>query len=149
YYRPTLVFTKSGDKLAASERSVKGFDFDNALEACCDCLERIGGHKYAAGFTLRADQFMACREKLEKVVRETIDKHLLMPEIKVELKIDFNDIIRKFYRILKEFAPYGPGNAIPVFLTQNLIDTGGSRCVGQENAHLKLSLAQSDGVIFD
>ncbi|WP_324301766.1 single-stranded-DNA-specific exonuclease RecJ [Galbibacter sp.] len=149
YYRPTLVFTKSGDKLAASARSVKGFDIYNALEACCDCIEQFGGHKYAAGLTLRADQFMAFKEKFEKVVRETIDKHLLIPEIKVDLKIDFNDITPKFYRILKQFAPYGPGNAIPVFLTQNLIDTGGSRCVGQENAHLKLSLAQSDGVIFD
>lgn len=149
YYRPTIVFTKSGDKFAASARSVKGFDVYNALEACSDCIEQFGGHMYAAGLTLSPDQYGPFKEKFEKVVLETIDKRLLIPEIKADLKIDFNDITPKFYRILKQFAPFGPGNTIPVFLSQNLRDTGSSRCVGQEDAHLKLSLAQCDGVIFD
>jgi len=149
YYRPTLVFTKSGDKLAASARSVKGFDVYNALEACADCLEQFGGHMYAAGLTMREEQFLPFKEKFEKVVSETIDKRSLVPEIKADLRIDFNEITAKFYRILKQFAPFGPGNSIPVFLSQNLRDTGSSRCVGADELHLKLSLAQSDGVILE
>lgn len=149
YYRPTLVFTKSGDKLAASARSVKGFDLYNALEACEECLEQFGGHMYAAGLTMLPEQFAAFKEKFEKVVSQTIDKHLLIPEIKADLRLDFNDITPKFYRLLKQFAPFGPGNAMPVFLSEQLRDTGASRAVGQDKQHLKFSLAQSDGLMFD
>src|SRR5690606_19799067 len=98
YYRPTLVFTKSGDKLAASARSIKGFDVYNALEACADCLEQFGGHMYAAGLTMLPEQFLPFKEKFEKIVSLSIDKRLLIPEIKADLKIDFNDITPKFYR---------------------------------------------------
>jgi single-stranded-DNA-specific exonuclease len=149
YYRPTLVFTKSGDKLAASARSVKGFDIYNALEACTDCLEQFGGHMYAAGLTMSEEQYLPFKEKFEKVVQETIDQRLLTPEIKADLKIDFHEINDRFYRVLKQFAPFGPGNTIPVFLSQNLKDTGSSKVVGKDNSHLKVSLCQSDGVILE
>jgi len=149
YYRPTLVFTKSGDKLAASARSIKGFDVYNALEACADCLEQFGGHMYAAGLTMLPEQFLPFKEKFEKIVSLSIDKRLLIPEIKADLKIDFNDITPKFYRLLKQFAPFGPGNSLPVFLSQNLRDAGESKCVGQDSLHLRLCVAQSDGVIFE
>src|SRR5690606_491146 len=149
YYRPTLVFTKSGDKLAASARSIKGFDVYNALEACADCLEQFGGHMYAAGLTMLPEQFLPFKEKFEKIVSLSIDKRLLIPEIKADLKIDFNDITPKFYRLLKQFAPFGPGNSLPVFLSQNLRDAGESKCVGQDSSHLRLCVAQSDGVIFE
>lgn len=149
YYRPTLVFTKSGDKLAASARSVKGFDIYNALEACSDCLEQFGGHMYAAGLTMREEQYLPFKEKFETIVRETIDQRLLTPEMKADLSIDFNDITPRFYRVLKQFAPFGPGNSMPVFLSQNLRDTGQSRTVGKDGTHLKISLAQSDGLILD
>lgn len=149
YYRPTLVFTKSGDKLAASARSIKGFDLYNALEACEDSLEQFGGHMYAAGLTLLPEQYGEFKEKFENVVSKTLDKSLLVPEIKADLKIDFNDITPKFYRIVKQFAPFGPGNSMPVFLSERLRDSGSSRTVGQQKQHIKFSLAQSDGLIFD
>lgn len=66
YYRPTLVFTKSGDKLGASARSVKDFDVYNALEACSDYLEQFGGHMYAAGLTLKEEQFENFKNQFEK-----------------------------------------------------------------------------------
>ncbi|MEL4306997.1 single-stranded-DNA-specific exonuclease RecJ [Joostella sp. CR20] len=149
YYRPTLVFTKSGEKLAASARSVKGFDVYNAIEACEDCLEQFGGHKYAAGLTLKPSQYEAFKKKFENTVATTIDKKLLTPEIVVDAEIDLKDITPKFYRILKQFAPFGPSNMSPVFLTQNLKDTGRSRCVGQEDAHLKISVTQSGNETID
>lgn len=144
YYRPTLVFTKSGDKLAASARSVKGFDVYNALEGCSDCIEQFGGHKYAAGLTLLEEQYEVFKSKFEEVVKETIDPVLLTPEITVDAVIELKEITPKLLRILKQFAPFGPGNMSPVFMAENLTDTGYGKTVGQEGAHLKLSVTQND-----
>src|SRR5690606_18818156 len=109
YYRPTLVFTKSGDKLAASARSVSGFDVYNALEACAIHIEQFGGHKYAAGLTLKFENYDLFKQAFEDEVSKTIDKSLLIPEIRIDAQIDLKDITPKFYRILKQFAPFGPG----------------------------------------
>lgn len=143
YYRPTLVFTKSGSKLAASARSVKGFDVYNALESCSEYIEQFGGHKYAAGLTLLPEHYDAFKTKFENVVRETIDPKLLTPELKIDMKIDLNQINHKLYRIIRQFAPFGPGNMTPVFMTQNVKDTGYGKCVGEENKHLRLTATQS------
>ena len=143
YYRPTLVFTRSGEKLAASARSVKDFDVYNALEACTDVIEQFGGHKYAAGLTLRTDQYEAFKQKFEEVVSLSIDKKLLTPEISVDAEINLDQVTPKFYRILKQFAPFGPGNMTPVFITQNLTDTGYGKCVGEGEKHLKCKLQQT------
>ena len=143
YYRPTLVFTKSGDKLAASARSVKGFDVYNALEACSDCLEQFGGHKYAAGLTLYPENYEVFKKKFEQVVKETIDPKLLTPELSVDLVIDLNQIDQKLYRILKQFAPFGPNNKAPVFMTQGIKDTGWAKAVGENQRHLKMTATQS------
>lgn len=148
YYRPTLVFTKSGDKLAASARSVKHFDVYNAIEACEDCLEQFGGHKYAAGLTLLPEQFEAFKQKFEEVVAATIDKKLLTPEISIDMEIDLHQITPKFYRVLKQFGPFGPGNMTPVFLTQNLKDTGWGKQVGTESNHLRVTLQQTNTNTF-
>lgn len=143
YYRPTLVFTKSGDKLAASARSVKGFDVYNALEECADCLEQFGGHKYAAGLTLLEGQYETFKRQFEKVVSKTIDPSLLTPEIVVDSQISLMEITPKLLRIIRQFAPFGPGNMTPVFMAQNLKDSGYAKGVGEEGRHLKLSVTQN------
>ena len=142
YYRPTLVFTKSGEKLAASARSVKGFDVYNALESCAEHIEQFGGHKYAAGLTLLEEDFENFKNEFEKVVSETITPQQLIPEISVDAMIDLVDITPKFYRILKQFAPFGPGNMTPVFMTENLTDVGVGKCVGKDKSHLRLVVKQ-------
>ena len=144
YYRPTLVFTKSGDKLAASARSVSGFDVYNVIEACAEYIEQFGGHKYAAGLTLKAENYQAFKDKFEKVVSETIDKDLLTPEIKIDAQINLKDITPKFYRLLHQFRPYGPGNMTPVFMTENLKDTGYGKCVGEDDKHLRITVTQPE-----
>ncbi len=149
YYRPTLVFTKSGDKLAASARSVKGFDVYNALESCSDCIEQFGGHKYAAGLTLLEEQYEAFKEQFERVVKDSIDPALLTPEILVDAIIGLKEITPKLMRILKQFAPFGPGNMAPVFMSENLVDTGYARTVGQDGAHLKVAVTQEDSYKID
>ncbi|MCL6274154.1 single-stranded-DNA-specific exonuclease RecJ [Muricauda sp. 2012CJ35-5] len=148
YYRPTLVFTNSGDKMAASARSVKGFDVYNALDACSEYLEQFGGHKYAAGLTLDKAQYHKFKVAFEKTVSETIDPNLLTPEITVDAQIDFHQINPKLMRILKQFAPFGPGNMSPVFMASRLRDTGYGKGVGEEEKHLKLTVLQDGNQRF-
>lgn len=145
WYRPTLVFTKSGEKLAASARSVKGFDVYEALEGCKDHIEQFGGHKYAAGLTLLESEYLNFKNKFEEVVSETIDRNLLTPEINIDAELDLKDITAKFYRILKQFAPFGPGNMSPVFISRGLTDTGFGKCVGEDKTHLKCQVQQEGG----
>ena len=142
FYRPTLVFTKSGEKLAASARSVKGFDVYQALQGCAEHIEQFGGHKYAAGLTLLEEQYEDFKKQFEKVVSETIDPKLLTPEVLIDTEISLNDINPKLMRILKQFAPFGPGNMRPVFISEKVSDTGYGKGVGQDEKHLKLSLVQ-------
>ena len=144
YYRPTLVFTKSGDKYAASARSVKGFDVYNALESCAEHLEQFGGHMYAAGMTLKEENYQIFKDAFEKEVERTIHPDMLTPEIAVDAEIDFADITPKLIRILKQFEPYGPQNMTPVFLTKNIKDTGYGKPMGQEDEHLKLFVKQNN-----
>jgi len=148
YYRPTLVFTKSNDVLAASARSIKGFDVYNAIESCKEHLIQFGGHKYAAGLTLKPENYFAFKKSFEEYVKKTIDKKLLTPIINVNEKIELTDITPKFYRILKQFAPFGPANKQPVFYSENLLDTGYCKTVGEDDKHLKLSLSQENSDVF-
>ena len=145
YYRPTLVFTKSGDYLAASARSVSGFDVYNALENCSHLLEQFGGHMYAAGLTIKEENYPAFKVAFEAEVLATLPAHLKTPEIKIDADINFEAITPKFYRILKQFAPFGPQNMAPVFMTDAVLDTGYGKCVGEDQTHLRVTLAQNSG----
>jgi len=143
YYRPTLVFTKSGDKLAASARSVSGFDVYNALEACSAHIEQFGGHMYAAGLTLKEENYEAFKQAFEDEVSKTIDKNLLTREIKIDTTLELSAIDDKFWRIVKQFAPFGPGNMTPIFMTEELKDTGYGKCVGEDDKHIRCTVTQS------
>ena len=144
YYRPTLVFTKSGDKLAASARSVFGFDVYNALEACSEHLEQFGGHMYAAGMTLQEKNYDKFKTAFEHQVKTTILDEQREPEISIDIELDFDDIDEKMIRILKQFEPFGPQNMTPVFMSKNIYDTGYGKPMGLNNEHLKLFLKQNN-----
>ena len=144
YYRPTLVFTKSGDKLAASARSVKGFDVYNALQECSEFIEQFGGHKYAAGLTLLPENYQKFKDKFEQVVSQTISKELLMPEISIDAEIELSEITPKFFRIIEQMGPFGPQNMKPIFKSNCVRDNGYGKKVGKEQDHLKLNLFQGD-----
>ncbi|BAO54637.1 single-stranded-DNA-specific exonuclease RecJ [Nonlabens marinus S1-08] len=146
YYRPTLVFTKSGDFLAASARSVKGFDVYDALEQCSEFIEQFGGHMYAAGLTLRAENFEAFKNRFEEVVCATIQNQQRTEEISIDCRLPLGSINGKFYRILQQMAPFGPKNMTPVFLTEKVTDTGYGKKVGSGGEHLKLCLSQDQGI---
>jgi single-stranded-DNA-specific exonuclease len=144
YYRPTLVFTKSGEKLAASARSVLGFDVYNALEACSEHLEQFGGHMYAAGLTLMEENYERFKNAFEKQVKNSILKEQREPQISIDLELNFEDIDEKTIRILKQFEPFGPQNMTPVFVTKYAFDTGYGKPMGLNNEHLKLFLKQNN-----
>ena len=144
YYRPTLVFTKSGDKLAASARSVKGFDVYNALLECEEFIEQFGGHKYAAGLTLAPENYENFKNKFEEVVERTINKKLLIPEIAIDAEIELSEITPKFFRIIQQMAPFGPMNMKPTFTSTCVRDNGYGKKVGKEQTHLKLNVFQGD-----
>ena len=148
YYRPTVVFTKSGSTLAASARSVTDFDLYEALESCSDYLIQFGGHKYAAGMTLSEENYSAFKAAFEEVVKSSIDPGLRIPEIAIDAEIDFTAINPKLMRILKQFEPFGPGNMTPTFMAKDLIDTGYGRCIGNDESHLKLNIKQGNSPIF-
>lgn len=148
YYRPTIVFTRSGDKLAASARSIKDFDVYNALEVCAEHLEQFGGHMYAAGMTLKEENYDAFKRAFEKVVQETITPDLLIPEIEIDAEINLTDITPKLLRILKQFEPFGPGNMTPVFYTSNLRDTGYAKTIGANDEHIRAYIKQDKGESF-
>ena len=147
YYRPTLVFTKSGEKLAASARSVKGFDVYNALESSSEYIEQFGGHKYAAGLTIEEKNFESFKQKFEEVVKSSIDPELLIPEIKFDSEISFENITSKFIRILKQFAPFGPNNMKPTFISKHVTSTGFVKALGEDGLHLKANLVQNRVII--
>jgi single-stranded-DNA-specific exonuclease len=140
YYKPTLVFTKSGDKLAASARSVKGFDVYNALHECEEFIEQFGGHKYAAGLTLKPENYQKFKNKFEEVVKSTIPEELKTPEISIDSEVFLSDITPKFFRVLSQMAPFGPANMHPTFIARGLRDNGYGKPVGSDKSHLKLNI---------
>ena len=137
YYKPTIVFTRGSDDLiTGSARSAGEFDVHLALEKCADLLEHFGGHKSAAGVSLRQENMRAFVERFEQLARENLGEEETVPEIEVDAELGFSQITPKFLRILKQFAPFGPENNVPVFVTRELVDTGNARVVGMK--HLKM-----------
>lgn len=140
HYRPTIILTESDGKATGSARSVKEYDIYSAIEKCSDLLDQFGGHKFAAGLTLKPENVKAFQEKFESIVTASITPDQLIPKIEIDLEIELHEITDKLIRILKQFAPHGPENMTPVFCTRHVFDTGWGRVVGSN--HLKLELYQ-------
>lgn len=144
YYRPTIILTESNGFITGSARSVTGFDLYQAIDACSDLLENFGGHMYAAGLTMKKENLKAFQRRFEEVVSETISPEMLIPVVEIDTEIKLSDITPRFFRILKQFQPFGPGNLSPVFLTENVVDNGTGGLVGATREHLKLNLIQEE-----
>ena len=142
YYKPAFVLTKSNGFVTGSARSVRGFDLYEAISSCADLLENYGGHIYAAGLTMREENLPEFVRRIDKYVGEHISDEMATPIVDVDSEINFSQITPKFFRILKQFQPFGPGNSAPVFLTKNVYDDGNGRKVGPGGQHLKLELIQ-------
>ncbi|MBL7811005.1 MAG: single-stranded-DNA-specific exonuclease RecJ [Bacteroidetes bacterium] len=150
FYKPTIVFSLNDGYLTGSARSVKDFDIHEAIGACGDLVEQFGGHKYAAGLSIKEENFEAFAEKFEQVVRANISQHSLVPEIEYDLEIRLEDINPKMLKLIDQMAPFGPGNMLPIFRTNNLNSHGTARVL--KDKHLKLQISQNstplDGIGF-
>ena len=142
YYKPTVVLTKSNGFITGSARSVAGFDLYASIESCADLLENFGGHVYAAGLTRKEENLEEFCRRMNRFVSGNITKQELTPVVDIDSRLDFSQITPKFFRILKQFQPFGPGNSNPVFLTEDVYDAGNGRKVGAGGIHLKLDLMQ-------
>ena len=142
FYKPTIVLTRSNGFVTGSARSVQGFDLYEAIESCADLLENFGGHVYAAGLTLKEDKLEEFSSRIDAFVGSKITEEMLTPVVTIDAKLDFARITPKFFRILKQFQPFGPGNNNPLFLTENVYDDGNARKVGAGGVHVKLELLQ-------
>lgn len=147
YYRPTIVLTESNGNYTGSARSVAGYDLYEALLCCSDLLEQFGGHKYAAGLTIRPENLPSFVEKFEEVVASTISPNLLIPEITIDCELDFAQIDPKFFRVLSQMGPFGPQNMAPMFVTKGVSLASFPQLVGTN--HLKISVKQQNSAIFD
>ena len=142
YYRPTIVLTESNGFAAGSARSVQGYDLYQAIDACSDLLESFGGHMFAAGLTLKKENIKPFMERFESYVNDTITEEQLVPKIFIDSELIFSEIDDDFYKIIKQFEPFGPDNMSPVFVSRNVFDAGSGRMVGSSGEHLKLDLCQ-------
>ena len=147
YYRPTIVLTRSNGHVAGSARSVLGYDLYEALCECKDLLIQFGGHKYAAGLTLHPENVEAFIDRFEEVVSASITDEQLVQQITIEAELELKQIESKFFRILNQFAPFGPENMSPIFITRNVYVSGYAGLVGEN--HLKMTVMQEGSPAFD
>lgn len=147
FYRPTIILTSSGGHVAGSARSVKDFDIYAAIEACSDLLDQFGGHKFAAGLTMKEENVGAFIEKFEQVVAASISQKQQVQHVELDAELDLQLITPNFYNVLKQFGPFGPGNMKPVFISKNVNDRGYSKIVGEN--HIKLNVNQNQSGFYD
>lgn len=141
HYRPTVVLTESNGKACGSARSVKGFDLYAAMETCLDLYDSFGGHMHAAGVTMPIENVPEFKQRFDAAVSAQITEESLSPVIEVDSVLSLPEVDDAFYKILKQFAPFGPGNMNPVFLDEHVhIHNQSVRTVGENHAHLQLQI---------
>lgn len=140
YYRPAIVLTKSNGLISGSARSVHGFDVYKAIESCRDILENFGGHTYAAGLSMKEENLPEFKRRFEAISFDEIEVGTIRPQLLVDLEIPLSSITNNFVASMLKFAPFGPDNSNPVFMTRGVIDDGGSKLVGRGLQHIKMEL---------
>jgi single-stranded-DNA-specific exonuclease len=138
YHRPTIILASSNGKAVGSGRSVPGFDLHDAIDACSEHLVQFGGHKYAAGLTIELNKIDEFSAQFNKIVSERITDEQLIPQIEIDAVIELSDINERFFNILEQMQPFGPGNMRPNFVTNEVYDTGFSKILNGN--HLKLNI---------
>ena len=147
FYRPTIILTESNGQIVGSARSIKGFNIYKAIQSCQDLLINFGGHHHAAGLTLKPENIHIFQDRFEAVVSTDIKEEQLQPLLSISAVLKLKDITPQFFSILKAFAPFGPSNRNPVFMTKNVKDVGYSRIL--KDKHLKMTIKQGDSAVFN
>ncbi len=145
YYRPTIVLTETDGIVSGSARSVGGLDIYSAIDSCRDLLTNFGGHPFAAGLAMKAENYPLFKERFEAYVAAHILPEQQQPVIEVEAEIQFCDVTNEFYNVIRHLEPFGPGNPRPIFVTRNICNYRYTRAVGQDNRHLRLDITDRTG----
>jgi single-stranded-DNA-specific exonuclease len=140
HYKPTIVLAEKDGMLTGSARSVHDFDLYAAIEKCSYLCEKFGGHKYAAGLSIKKENLFQFIEEFEKSVCKTITEDQLIAKINIDKAIDIDAIDDKLYRTIKQFAPFGPKNLSPIFISKNVVDNGYGKRVGEDKSHLRINV---------
>lgn len=146
FHRPTIILTKSNGKAAGSARSVPGFDVYEAIEECSELLEQFGGHTFAAGLTLPIENISAFRQRFEEIVSNRIQPEQLIPMINIDLELDLEAISWKFYNVLKQMSPFGPGNMTPMFVSRGV--SVAKKPTIMKEKHIKFDVYQGNSPAF-
>jgi len=149
YYRPTIVLSLIDGLYTGSARSVKGFDIYKAIDSCSDILDSFGGHKFAAGLSIKEENIKEFIHRFEKYVSDNITEESMMPEVKVDSILNIEQITQKFYNVLKQFSPFGPGNMAPVFASDGVMDTGYAKTVGKNHLKLQICYPENRSISFN
>jgi single-stranded-DNA-specific exonuclease len=147
YYKPTVVFSQIEDQLTGSARSIKNFDIHTAIGQCGDLVEQFGGHMYAAGLTIKKENFNAFQERFETIAMKQLEKQELVPEVEYDIELPIDAITEKFVEILDRMEPFGPGNMMPVFRSNGFTRSTRARVLKEK--HLKFTLMNEAGHYFD
>lgn len=147
HYRPAIMLSTVEDKIKGSARSIKGFNIYNALKECADLLEQFGGHEFAAGLTMNKDNLDEFRKRMNKIAATNLTDNDFQPKIEISGDIELNQINMKFWKLLSQFEPFGPGNLRPIFVSKNICVEGKPAIVG--NGHLKMRVKQDHSPVFD
>jgi len=146
FHLPTVMIAIDGEEGKGSARSIPGFHLCDALKECEDLLLRYGGHKYAAGLTIKPGKIEPFRDRLKAVSSRLLSDDDLVAKLYIDAEIELTEINGHLLDVIETFAPFGPQNMRPIFLTRNCEILGQPYCVGRN--HLKMKVRKGDAV-FD
>jgi single-stranded-DNA-specific exonuclease len=147
FYKPTIIFSLNDGVYTGSARSVKNFDIHEAIQCCSEFVDQFGGHKYAAGLSVKLENFEVFAEAFEKYVAANITESSLTPEVEYDLELELSDISENMMKLVSQMAPFGPGNTMPIFKTDNVKAQNTARVL--KDKHLKLQLSGNTRHTFD
>ncbi|HEX6982375.1 MAG TPA: single-stranded-DNA-specific exonuclease RecJ [Balneolaceae bacterium] len=147
YGRPTIMLSTVDDEIKGSARSIKGFNIYDAFKECEDLLEQFGGHEFAAGLTIKKENIEEFRQRIDEIAAQNLTEQDFKPELQIDCDLDLSDVNMRFWKLLSQFEPYGPGNLQPIFVSRDIRVVGVPSIVG--SGHLKLKVAQNGSGVFD
>jgi single-stranded-DNA-specific exonuclease len=147
YCRPAIMLSTVDGVIKGSARSIKGFNIYEALQQCEDLLEQFGGHEFAAGLTIRPENLQVFKERINEIAAEDLSRQDFEPELQIDCLLDLSDIDMRFWKLLSQFEPFGPGNLRPTFVSRGVSVVGVPTIVG--SGHLKMKVSQNGSGVFD
>ena len=147
HYRPAIMLSTVEDKIKGSARSIKGFNIYDALKECEDLLDQFGGHEFAAGLTMSRENLDEFRQRMNEIAYNTLLNNDFKPELEISAELDLSQVDMKFWKLLSQFEPFGPGNMRPVFVSRNVCIEGLPSIVG--SGHLKMKVKSDNSAVFD